>query len=186
MTEAAVRAATERWVRELVVGLSLCPFAAAPLQGGRIRYTVCGAENFEAIYRALLAEVEAFLGLPPSRAETGLFIVPQGLQDFADYLELLGAAEEALGTAGLDGILQLASFHPDYVFADAAVDDPANYTNRSPYPMFHLIREAGLAAALESYPDPEAIPVRNVRKLRALGLEDLQRRLAACRDAGDG
>jgi hypothetical protein len=130
--------------------------------------------------------VEAFLGLSPSQAETGLFIVPQGLQAFADYLELLGAAEDALGAAGLDGILQLASFHPDYVFADAAVDDPANYTNRSPYPMFHLIREAGLAAALESYPDPEAIPERNVRKLRALGLAELQRRLAVCRGEADG
>ena len=183
MTEAAVRAATERWVRELVVGLNLCPFAAAPLQGGRIRYVVCAARDFAGIYRAFLAEVETLLGLSPYQAETSLFIVPEGLDDFETYLQLLAVAEEALDAAGLDGVLQLASFHPDYVFADAAADDPANYSNRSPYPMLHLIREAGLSAALESYPDPEAIPARNVRRLRELGLAELQRRLARCRGA---
>jgi hypothetical protein len=186
MTEAAVRAATERWVRETVVGLNLCPFAAAPLHGGRIRYTVCRVSGFEAVYRAFLVEVADFLGLSPYRAETGLFIVPQGLEGFATYLELLDAAEQALRAAGLEGVLQLASFHPDYVFAGTAADDPANYTNRSPYPMLHLIREAGLAAALEGYPDPEAIPVRNARRLRALGLAELERRLAACRGPVDG
>ena len=186
MTEAAVLGATERWVRDVVVGLRLCPFAAAPLRTGRIRYVVCPAVAFEAIYRALLAEVAAFLDLPPERAETALFVVPQGLGEFDTYLDLLAAAEAALEAAGLAGILQLASFHPDYVFADATADDPANYTNRSPYPMFHLIREAGLAAALESWPDPEKIPEANARRLRELGLAEMQRRLADCRGDSGG
>ncbi len=185
MTEVAVRAATERWVRELVVGLNLCPFAAAPLQGGRIRYQVCAEAEFEAIYRALLAEIEAFLGLSPYAAETGLFIVPAGLSDFDTYLDMLDLGERALAAAGLEGTLQLASFHPDYRFADAAADDPANYSNRSPYPMFHLIREAGLAAALETYPDAAAIPERNLRRLRQLGLGELARRLAEVQSASD-
>ncbi len=174
-------AETRCWVEKLVVGLNLCPFAAAPLKAGRIRYVHCAERDEEGIYRALLREMETLLGMDESEAETCLFVVPEGLADFHDYLALFEAAEGVIPEAGLEGILQLASFHPDYCFEGAGAEDPANYTNRSPHPMFHLIREAPLARALEKYPDPEAIPERNVSLLRELGLEEMRRRLAACR-----
>lgn len=180
MDERVVVRATECWVRDLVVGLNLCPFAAMPLQQGRIRYQVCGETQFENIYRALLAEMGQLVGLPTEEIETSLFIVPQGLEAFDDYLELLYAVDAVIPEAGLDGVLQLASFHPDYRFEGTDPNDPANYTNRSPYPMFHLIREASLEQALEGYTDPELIPQRNMERLRELGLVELRSRLQAC------
>jgi len=184
MDDATVIAATRRWVQEVVIDLNLCPFAARPMAQGAIRYQVCEAAEPAAIYRALLAEVAGFIDLPPEQVETGLFIVPRGLESFDDYLDLLYSADQALPEAGLDGIIQLASFHPDYRFEGAAEDDPANYTNRSPFPMFHLIREAEMARALEGYPDPEQIPERNIRTLRELGLAEMQRRLAKAKSEG--
>ena len=175
--EAAIVAATRRWIREVVIGLNLCPFAAAPMERETIRYLVCPERRPEAIYRALLAEMEVFVQLPEEQVETGLFIVPAGLESFDDYLDLLYSAEQAIPEAGLEGVLQLASFHPDYLFEGAPEDDPANYTNRSPYPMFHLIRSEGLARAVARYPDPEQIPERNIRTLRELGLAEMRRRL---------
>ncbi|MEJ2692117.1 MAG: DUF1415 domain-containing protein [Candidatus Thiodiazotropha sp.] len=171
---------TRRWVEQVVVGLNLCPFASSPMKGGRIRYALCSEHTVEGIYRALLSEMERLIGLSESEAETCLFIVPRGLGSFDDYLDLFEIAEMAIPEAGLEGILQLASFHPDYCFAGAGEDDPANYTNRSPHPMFHLIREAPLARALEGYPNPEAIPERNMALLREMGLAALKERLAAC------
>lgn len=169
------------WLESTVIGLNLCPFAAAPFRAGRVRYTVCDATEPEAIYQAFLAELDSFLQLDPGEAETGLFILSRGLTDFGDYLDMLALLEEALDEAGLAGVIQLASFHPDYVFAGSDEDDPANYSNRSPYPVFHLIREQGLEQALASYPDPEAIPERNIARLREIGVEELRRRLAALR-----
>jgi hypothetical protein len=181
MDETEVVRATERWVREVVVGLNLCPFATVPLRQGRIRFEVCREQGTEAIYRALLAEMEVLLNAAKEVVETSLLIVPQGLDAFADYLDLLDAADAAIPAVGLDGVLQLASFHPYYQFEGAAADDPANYTNRSPYPMFHLIREDSLAQALEGYANPQQIPQNNIDKLRKLGLLEMQRRLQACR-----
>ena len=174
-------AATRCWVREMVVGLNLCPFAASPMKGDRIRYVLTQAETAEGIYRDLLSEMETLIGLPLSEVETSIFVVPKGLEDFDDYLDLLEVAEGVIPEAGLEGVLQLASFHPDYCFEGSDGDDPANYTNRSPYPMFHLIREEPLAQALETYPDPEAIPERNMALLRSMGLEAVRARLQGCR-----
>ncbi len=172
---------TEQWLRDVVVSLNLCPFAAQPFKLGRIRYLVCEEQESDAIFRALLLEMETMLDLPEAEAETSLFILPYGLATFDAYLALLDTAEAAVQAVGLEGILQLASFHPDYRFDGANQDDPANYTNRSPYPMFHLIREASLEQALASYPNPELIPQRNVVKLRSLGLMEMQRRLRLCK-----
>ena len=178
MAEEPAVAATRFWLHDFVIALNLCPFAAATSAGDRIRFVVSRAARIEDIYREFLVELEAFVPLPPAVAETGLFIVPDGLDDFADYLELLAMADDALDQVGLRGVLQLASFHPEYRFAGAGPDDPANFTNRSPYPMLHLIREAGLAAALENYPNPEGIPERNICTLRDLGLAEIRKRLA--------
>ena len=185
MDERTIVETTRRWVREIVVGLNLCPFAARPLERETIRYRVCGETSMDGIYRALLAEMDVFVALPEEEAETALFIVPRGLEAFDDYLDLLYGAEQAIPEAGLAGVLQLASFHPEYLFEGAPEDDPANYTNRSPWPMFHLIRAEGLARAVAGYPDPEKIPERNIRTLRELGLAEMQRRFRAITEGGE-
>lgn len=179
-----VIAVTRRWLQQVVVGLQLCPFASQPLQQDSIRYQVCDASDENAIYAALLTEFIDFLQLPAEQAETALFIVPQGLEQFEDYLDLLHAAEAGIDAVGLSGTLQLASFHPDYRFAGSRADDAANYSNRSPWPMFHLLRESLLEQALADYPQPEKIPERNIRRLRKLGLQHMQQQLAACRGGG--
>jgi hypothetical protein len=162
---------TRAWVRRFVIGLGLCPFASRPFEEGRLVCHVCEAEDREGIYRSVLQSLEAFLLADPGRQETALVIVPRGLGRFDAYLEMLALLDEALDDSGLRGRVQLASFHPDYRFEGAPADDPANYTNRSPLPMFHLIREDGLSEALAGHPDPERIPQRNVALLRRLGTQ---------------
>jgi hypothetical protein len=164
-----VVADTRAWVERVVIGLGLCPFAARPFREERIRYAVAPGAARDTVYRACLAEMLRLLEHPSAELETTLVIVPRGLAAFDDYLDLLGALEEALDASGLRGILQIASFHPDYRFAGTSASDPANYTNRSPYPMFHLLREASLAAALDAHPEPQRIPTRNAARLRELG-----------------
>ncbi len=184
MNSEAVVKATRCWVEGTVVGLNLCPFAAAPVKAGRIRYVVCSESDRDGIYRSLLREFETMFNLSEEEAEASLVIVPEGLDSFDDYLQLLEVAEEVIPEAGLDGVFQLASLHPDYRFDGCDEIDPTNYTNRSPYPMFHLIREGPLEEALKTYPQPELIPERNMTLLREMGLEALQQRLARCRESG--
>lgn len=177
-TDDEVIASTRLWLERMVIGLNLCPFASRPYEAGRVGFCVCNKTDPDAIYRAFLIELDGFLQANPDQVETDLFILSQGLTDFNDYLDMLALLEDALAEAGLEGSIQLASFHPDYLFEGVADDDPANYTNRSPYPMFHLIREAGLEAALAAYPNPEQIPERNMARLRELGIEGIEARLA--------
>ena len=172
-------ALTRRWLERFVIGLGLCPFAATPYRLERIVYAVSDATRFEDIYPSFLWTLEGLVLADPAEQETALFILTDGLSDFDAYLDALATLEHAVTDVGLDGVIQLASFHPDYRFEGAAPDDPANFSNRSPFPMFHLIREEGLAAALAGYRDPESIPVRNVRRLRELGVSRIRALLAA-------
>lgn len=148
------------WIDNFVIGLGLCPFARAALPG--LRVVTVGAGS--SILGAILDEAAA-LDTSGGPATT-LVIVAAGLESFDDYLDALAQAEGALSAAGYDGIVQLASFHPGYVFEGAPADDPANATNRSPWPLFHLLREADVSAAIDAHPDAESIPVRNQRLLR--------------------
>lgn len=132
---------------------------------------------------SLIIEAEHLDSQPET--ETTLIIFSEAYQDFDDFLDMLALAEDVLIEQGYEGIYQLASFHPDYCFADADIQDPANYTNRSPYPMLHLIREASIEQVLENYPDPEQIPERNMRITRELGERYLQQLLAGCQDNQD-
>lgn len=177
--DAGVVLSTRRWVKDFVIGLGLCPFAAVPFRAERILYTVCDEEGLDPIYRAGLQAVHDLVLADPAEQETALVILSRGLIDFDDYLDALGMLEEALSEAGLDGVIQVASFHPAYRFDGVAADDPANFSNRSPYPMFHLIREEGLAAALDACSEPESIPERNVRVLRELGIERIRELLGS-------
>ena len=174
---AEVIAATQRWLERFVIGLGLCPFAAAPFQQDRITYAVCDSASPEAIYTAFLKALGDLVLADPSEQETALLILSHGPADFGDYLDRLAEVEQAVVDAGLEGVIQVASFHPEYRFRGAAPDDAANYSNRSPFPMFHLIREEGLAEALTSFHDPEGIPERNIRRLREMGLDRINKLL---------
>jgi len=169
--------AVRYWLGNMVVGEGLCPFAAGPLARGQVRIAVCGASDADGIYRYALAELDHLLQADPVELETTLVAVPQGLEDFAGYLEMLAFLEDALQQLGLQGTVQIASFHPAYVFEGSAADDVSNYTNRSPCALFHLLREDSLSRALASFPDPDNIPRRNQQRMRELGLQRIRQLL---------
>jgi len=167
--------AVRRWVEQLVIGERLCPFASRPMAAGTVRFVCSRASTPDDAYRDLLAEVETLLGVDDSVVETTLLVVPDALADFDDYLEVLAAGEDALQELGLDSELQIASFHPDYLFEGEPADDASHYTNRSPYPLFHLLRQASLNRVLENWPgDPAEIPRRNRERMRELGVDYLR------------
>lgn len=169
-----VVAQTRAWLDEFVIALGLCPFAAAPYNADRICFQVCDADSQEEVYQAFLALLYEMFTSDPDENETSLLIVTHTLASFDDYLGALAELEQVVVEAGAEGMVQIASFHPRYRFDGVPADDPANYTNRSPYPMFHLIREDALAAALETFPNPDAIPARNIERLRALGIDGIR------------
>ncbi|PMR72486.1 DUF1415 domain-containing protein [Billgrantia endophytica] len=174
-----ILAATRTWVETFVVAHDVCPFAGRELARDTVRYTDIVAREWEPALRTLIEECQRLDETPG--IETTLLVLSQGLDDFDDYLDFLAIAEALLAEQGYEGIYQLASFHPDYCFEDAEPDDPANFTNRSPWPMLHLLREASLERALEHYPDPEAIPERNIEEMRRLGHDALAGGLEALR-----
>ena len=163
------RQRTQAWVRQVVIGLNLCPFAAGPERGGRIRYVLEATVNPEALVRTFLSELALLVVEPPSQVETTLLIHPNVLEKFDDYLDFAAEAEELIAEAELEGIIQLATFHPHYQFAGTAPDAVENYTNRSPYPMLHLLREDSIEQAVAGFPDLEKIPDRNIETMRRLG-----------------
>lgn len=165
----------QRWVEQLVIGEGLCPFAARPMAAGRVRVVCADATAADDVYRDVLAEVEYLLMADVESVETTLLAVPKALADFDDYLDVLAACEEALEELGLESELQIASFHPEYVFAEEPAGDASHYTNRSPCPVFHLIRQESITRALANWPDPEEIPRRNRERMRELGVEYLRR-----------
>ncbi|MCB0643525.1 MAG: DUF1415 domain-containing protein [Phaeodactylibacter sp.] len=170
---------TRQWVETFVIGEHLCPFAKIPFSQGRIRFRVSEARQWEKLLDALVHELMLLNEAPPEITETTLLVHPYVLEDFEDYLAFLDRADEVLEEIDLAGVIQIASFHPDYRFEDTEIDDPANYTNRSPYQMLHLIREASVEEAVASHPDPDGVPERNIEHLRAIGLEILKARLDA-------
>lgn len=160
---------TRQWLETVVIGLNFCPFAKRELRRNAIRFTESPSHRVEDVLEQLVAECE-FLDKHPD-TETTLLILPVGFEEFLDYLDLLELAERLLAELGYEGVYQIASFHPDYCFADADHEDAANFTNRSPYPMLHLLREASLDIAIDNHPDIDAIPATNVLKARELGIE---------------
>jgi hypothetical protein len=167
-----VVSAIRRWLEDLVIELNLCPFAGRELARNRIRFVATEASTEEQLLATLATELE-LLGDDES-VETTLLIHPDVLQDFFDYNEFLDRADGLLQQMGLEGIYQVASFHPDYQFADTSAEDAENYTNRSPYPLLHILREDSLARSIAAYPNVEEIPVRNIEQMKNLGREKLQ------------
>lgn len=175
LSSEAVVEATERWLRDFVVVLDLCPFARFPLEAGRIAFTVSVARDTERLTEDLLEAIYSLEQKPD--IETTLLIHPYVLAEFDGYLNYLDTAEAIMAHLGYEGIFQLASFHPDYRFDGEPSDAPANFTNRSPYPMLHLLREASLTQAIDAYPDIDEVPQRNIHKMRELGLEGIKAKL---------
>ena len=163
--------ATRQWLERAVIGLRLCPFAAAPFVRDQIRYRVSEQQSADGLARELADELEHLHAADPQLCETSLLIHPHVLADFADYNQFLAEADAAIAALGLRGELQIASFHPDYQFAGTEPNDVQNYSNRSPYPMLHLLREASVTRAVASYPACGEITERNMATLRDLGHE---------------
>ncbi len=170
--------ATRQWLRDVVIGHNFCPFAKRELERDSIACSVCDSAELSELLQSLVGQCRR-LDADPS-IETLLLIFPRGVADFDGFLQLLELANELLFEQGYEGVYQLASFHPDYCFEGEATDDAANYTNRAPYPVLHILREASLARALESVAQPELIPERNIAYARQLGIEQLRAQLAAC------
>lgn len=166
---AAVIDLTRAWVEKAVIGLNLCPFAKAVHVKKQIRYVVCDATTPEELLGVLMDELQTLSDLSPEEVDTTLLIHPHVLNDFLDYNEFLDVADTALEDMDLAGELQVASFHPQYQFADSGPDDIDNYTNRSPYPTLHLLREDSIERAVEAFPDAAEIFEKNIETVRALG-----------------
>lgn len=170
---------TKNWLKSIIIGLGFCPFAQQELERNRIHYCVVRTDNLQACLESLVLECERLDG--NKNIATSLLIYPDRWADFNDFLDYLALAESLLEAQKYQGIYQLASFHPLYRFEGAPEKDPANYTNRSPHPMLHLLREDGLEIALKQYPHPEQIPHRNIQRARTLGETKLKILLDGCR-----
>lgn len=177
--EARVLRETRRFVEAVVIGLGLCPFAREPWEAGRVDVRVSDARDVETLLVDLAVEMQRLVETEPSELETTLLVHPDVLGEFDAYNDFLDLAETLLRHRGLEGVLQIASFHPDYRFEGAPDDDPAHATNRSPWPMLHLLRESSVSKAVATHPDAAAIPGRNVEQLRALGAERMAALLAS-------
>jgi hypothetical protein len=166
---------TRRWIERAVIGLNLCPFAKAVVARGQVRYVLSGATTPEALLEILGEELLRLRDTPAEEIDTTLIVHPAVLADFLDYNDFLDDADALVEQLGLDGELQVASFHPQYQFAGSEPDDIANATNRSPWPTLHLLREESVARAVAACPDPDAIVERNIATLEKLGREGWER-----------
>lgn len=174
--------ATQSWLSFIIIAHNICPFAKREQERGSIRFSVVQDYDTEACLLNLLQECARLDS--DNAIETTLLIYANAFKSFDDYLDFVAVAEDLLIDQDYEGVYQLASFHPDYYFEGAKLDYPENYTNRSPYPMVHLLRETSIDRAVSSYPDVDNIPQRNIELMRHLGLDKLKSLLAACYSSG--
>jgi len=159
--------AVKQWLQDVIIEHNFCPFAKNEFESGRVRFALCEEAEKEKILSALIDECQRLD--VNSGIETTLIVFSKGLESFDQFLNVVELADELMNLQEYEGVYQLATFHPDYLFAGTDKMDAANYTNRSPYPVLHLIREESIEQALKSYPDPESIPKSNINKARELG-----------------
>ena len=163
-----------RWLERAVIGLNLCPFAKGVHAKGQIHYVVSAATGAEALAQDLRRELADLAAAPAEVRDTTLLMAPDCLQDFLEFNDFLGVAEDVLEELDLDGTLQIASFHPQFQFAGTDAGDVTNCTNRAPYPTLHLLREDSIDRAVQAYPEAEAIYERNMEVLEQLGMPGWQ------------
>ncbi|EJB8582917.1 DUF1415 domain-containing protein [Vibrio parahaemolyticus] len=168
----AITQQVEQWLNDVVIGLNLCPFAAKPQRNKQIKIFVSEATQEEALLEDILLQLIELNTTEPEELETTLVVVPNMLQDFWDYNFCIDWVEALIKQQDWEGIFQVATFHPDYCFGGAEPEDDENLTNRSPYPIFHLIREESMEKVLKHYPDPESIPDTNIARVSALSEEE--------------
>ncbi|MEO5628402.1 MAG: DUF1415 domain-containing protein [Thermomonas sp.] len=174
---AAVELNVRRWLERAVIGLNLCPFAKAVYAKNQVRIVISDASTEAALLEQLGEELVLLRDIPIDQVDTTLLVHPQVLQDFLDYNDFLDQADALVEVLDLEGVLQVASFHPHYQFAGTEPDDAENLTNRAPYPALHLLREDSVALAVEAYPEPDAIIERNVATMQKLGIEGFRKLL---------
>ena len=168
---AAITAATQRWLERAVIGLNLCPFAKAVHVKQRIRYAITAAKTADELLAELESELLLLMQADPEAIDTTLLIHPQVMSDFLDFNFFLDEADALIRNLELDGVIQIASLHPQYQFAGTEPDDIENYTNRAPYPTLHLLREASIDRAVAAFPDAATIFEKNIETLQQLGHE---------------
>ena len=166
--------ATKAWILNFVIQLNLCPFAKVPFEKDRIRYIVFEGSSLEKLLELLIEESNQLLQSDPALTETTIIIIKDFLKDFRAYLDVVGLSEDLLTSTGMDYDIQIASFHPDYQFAGTEKDTLSNFTNRSPFPLLHLLRADRLEKAIEAYGDTSKIPENNISTLEKMGFEALQ------------
>lgn len=164
----------QQWLNDVVIGLNLCPFAAKPQRNKQIKIHVSSDKTENDLLESIYLQLKELDETPPQELETTLVVAPYLLEDFEDYNQFLDLVEGLVVQLGKSGIYQIASFHPDYCFYGTEPEDAENLTNRSPYPIFHLIREESMEKVLKHYPDPEAIPERNIDCVENLTPEQIK------------
>jgi len=169
MSDEDVIAAMRQWIEKAVIGLNLCPFAKAVYVKNQVRYVVSHAQHLDGFLEDLDRELDFLAAADPEEIDTTLLIHPTLLPDFLDFNDFMQLAEAAVGEHGLDGVIQIASFHPAFQFEGTEPDDIANFTNRAPYPTLHLLREASIERAVAAFPEAETIYERNIATLKSLG-----------------
>jgi hypothetical protein len=177
-------AATRHWLEQIVIGLNLCPFARGVHVKRQIRWVESAARDVEGLHADLVRELRFLAAADPESVDTTLLVHPHVLNDFLDYNDFLDVADAAVARLGLHGVLQVASFHPDYRFEGTEPDDAGNLSNRSPYPTLHLLRERSIDRAVAAYPEASAIYERNIETLRRLGVERWRALMVLPPDAG--
>jgi hypothetical protein len=174
MDEAEVIAAMREWIDKAVIGLNLCPFAKAVYVKNQVRFVVSTARHLDGLLEDLDRELNFLAAADPDEIDTTLLIHPTLLPDFLDFNDFMQLAEAAVDEHGLDGVIQIASFHPNFQFEGTTPDDLGNYTNRAPFPTLHLLREASIERAVAAFPEAETIYERNIQTLQKLGIEGWQ------------
>jgi hypothetical protein len=169
MGDEAVIAAMREWIEKAVIGLNLCPFAKAVYVKNQVRFVVSHAPHLDGLLEDLDRELDFLAAADPAEVDTTLLIHPTLLADFLDFNDFLQLAEAAVDEHGLDGVIQIASFHPRFQFEDTKPDDIGNFTNRAPFPTLHLLREASIERAVAAFPEAETIFQRNIETLEKLG-----------------
>ncbi len=170
MTEEQVLQQTRLWLEKAVIGLNLCPFAKAVYVKNQIRLVVSKARHADDLLEELDRELDLLVATPASEIDTTLLIHPTLFEDFLDFNDFLEIAEDVIDEHELEGIIQLASFHPQFQFEGTQADDMSNYTNRAPFAILHLLREESVERAVQAFPQAEAIFEANIATLEKLGL----------------
>jgi uncharacterized protein len=165
---------TKNWLEKFVIGLNLCPFAKHPFKSDKIRYIVSKETDLNLVAETFAKELAILAHADPVDLETTLVIIPDLLEDFEDYLNFLDFCEQLVEELEYEGLIQVASFHPKYQFDDTSPDDVENFTNRSPYPMIHLLKESSVTWAVENFDDVDDIPEKNIETMKNLGIDKIK------------